>query len=98
MLNEIHHDVSHSSAGKSSEEPGHAGARSNPRGEFGQVFQCHDLGVEGRVRANLNKNTLEWNTAVTGLRSLSRSCPLQALIMSSCRSTEYVDEDMLEVT
>jgi len=67
-LNEVHHDVSHSSLlVEVVKNPGHAGRARILGGEFGQVFQCHDLGVENRVRAELDKVPLEWEgTAVIG--------------------------------
>ena len=67
-LNELHHNVCHSSLlVEVVKNLGHAGRARILGGEVGQVFQRHDLGIEGRMRAELDKVPMEWeSTAVIG--------------------------------
>ena len=47
-------------------------------GEVGQVVQRHDLGVEGRVRAELDKVLAEWEAA-----SVVAVVPILALVLGT---------------
>ena len=78
-LNELHHNVRHSSLlVEVVKNLGHTGPTRILGGEVGQVFQCHDLGIEGRVRAELDKVPMEWeSTAVIGF------APVVSLVFSA---------------